>query len=65
MGDRFYMQQLKATGTCPGDGKAVKKKRRLKKDIVADIELILGNIPSLDKMTVVGLEKLLEVISTR
>ena len=53
MGDRFYMQQKKAK---PGP-------RRLKKDIVKDIETELNEkIPSLEKMTVAGLNKLLEVV---
>lgn len=55
MGDRFYQQQLKTLGTCPGDGKNKKPKRLtkdeiltdfkvkgIKKLLVKDIELLLG-----------------------
>ena len=40
-----------------------KPKRRLKADIVKDINTLLGeDVPSLDKMTIVGLTKLEELI---
>ena len=51
MGDRFYEQQKKA-----------KPARRLKKDIVLDIEAIIGSVPGLDKLTIASLDKLLENI---
>lgn len=56
MGDRFYMQQQKAKP----------RKRRLKKDIIADINSFLGrDVPSLDKVTVDGLEQLFDAIQRK
>lgn len=59
MGDRFYMQQKKSMGTrwkADGSGKG---KRRLKKDVIADITVLLaGEVPGLDAMTVANLEAL-------
>jgi hypothetical protein len=52
MGDRFYESQ-----------KLVKKPRRLKKDIIAEINKSLGkNISGLDKCTVATLDELLGAI---
>lgn len=63
MGDRFYMQQRAANGK----GKRTdpkKPKRRLKKDIISNINSILGcgSIPSMDKMTIAGLDKLEDIL---
>lgn len=53
MGDRFYMQQQE-----------YKPKRRLKKDIIADIHAALRvEVPGLDKLTIASLDALLEAIS--
>lgn len=65
MGDRFYMQQNKANGR-KADVKAApaqKPKRRLKADIVSEIDDILGvQISSLKNMTVADLETLKSAI---
>ena len=54
MGDRFYFQQAN-----------YKPKRRLKREIVAWIEELLGErLPSLEKMTVADLLKLEEKIES-
>ena len=65
MGDRFYAQQRAANGK----GKRTdpkKPKRRLKKDIISNINInsILGcgSIPSMDKMTIAGLDKLEDIL---
>lgn len=51
MGDRYYMQQKAAGLNKPG--------RELKKDIVAEIEILLGkSLASLTKMTIVDLKEL-------
>ncbi len=55
MGDRFYEQQKK-----------YKPKRRLKADIVADIETFLGyEVPGLEKCTIATLNKLFDSIQRR
>ena len=52
MGDRFYMQQ-----------KNHKPKRRLKKDVIADIHKLLGEeVPGLDRMTIPSLDALYAAI---
>ena len=61
MGDRFYGQQQGKLGYKKGT-KPVQP-RRLKKDIVTDIEVALNaEFPSMEKMTVKDLNALLEVI---
>ena len=64
MGDRFYEQQKKSMSTrwrADGSGKA---KRRLKKDVIADITSIIGTeIEGLSACTVATLEKLNEVLN--
>lgn len=63
MGDRFYMQQKKSMGTrwkTDGTGKA---KRRLKKDVIADITALLNaDLSGLDAMTVANLEALKDAL---
>jgi len=55
MGDRFYAQQ-----------KAYKPKRRLKRDIIVDIERVLTiPVSGLDRMTCESLEALLAAIAAR
>lgn len=55
MGDRFYMQQA-----------AFKSKRRLKKDIIADITNLLNKqVDGLDKTTVATLDALYDAILER
>lgn len=52
MGDRFYMQQ-----------KTAKVGRRLKKDIVVEVNDALGcEVSGLDKLTVASLDSLLEAV---
>jgi hypothetical protein len=52
MGDRFYMQQ-----------KNHKPKRRLKKDIIAELDDVLGtHIEGMDRLTIKTLDKLIEHI---
>jgi hypothetical protein len=46
MGERFYREQIKAVGSCPGDGKPVKVKKLTKADIT-------------EASTIKGIEKLL------
>lgn len=54
MGDRFYMQQ-----------KNYKPKRRLKKDVIADLEKLMGqSVPGLDRMTITSLDNLHIVIKS-
>ena len=61
MGDRFYMQQ-KAVKPCPKD--KITGKRRLKADVVIDIENKLGmKLPGLVKTDMKTLEGLLEGIN--
>lgn len=55
MGDRFYMQQQKH-----------KPKRRLKKDIVEEIETFLNSkVDGLDKLTIATLDDLFEAIQRK
>ena len=55
MGDRFYEQQTK-----------YKPKRILKKDVITEIDKILGvNILGLDKCTIATLNQLLEAINAK
>ena len=56
MGDRFYEQQKK-----------YKPKRRLKKDVVADLYALLGveNIDNIDRLTIKGLDQLTEAIERK
>lgn len=63
MGDRFYMQQQAANGKGGRNG-PLKPKRKLKKDIIAEIHLVLkSEVPGLDKLTVASLDALMEAIS--
>ena len=56
MGDRFYEQQ-----------KAYKPKRRLKKDVIADLYALLGveKIDNIDRLTIKGLDQLTEAIERK
>lgn len=56
MGDRFYLQQKEAIGTCPGDGKEVKPKRLTKKEIAESLGCL-----ALEKLTVADLAKIGEI----
>ena len=56
MGDRFYQQQLKATGKAPGDKKEHKQPRLVKADVLADLPEISG----LKKLTMEDLQKLVK-----
>ncbi len=50
MGDRFYTQQKN-------------RKRRLKKDVIADLNKLLGaEVEGLDRLTIKTLEDLIQVI---
>ena len=61
--DRFYGAQKMTKTTMQTKTGVNKPKRRLKADIVKDINTLLGeDVPSLDKMTIVGLTKLEELI---
>jgi len=69
MGDRFYSQRdgkngYSKTSVYGAKSMADKPKRRLKADIVKHICDMLGagGIPSMDKMTIVGLEALEQLI---
>ena len=54
--DRFYGGQKMTKTSMQTNTGANKPKRRLKKDIVLDIEKMLSKeIPGLDKLTIVGL----------
>ena len=55
MGDRFYMQQ-----------KNYKPGRKLKKDVIADLEQLLGcEIKGLDRTTIATIEQLTEAIEKK
>ena len=56
MGDRFYEQQ-----------KQYKPKRRLKKDVVADLYALLSveNIDNIDRLTIKGLDQLTDAIERK
>ena len=56
MGDRFYEQQ-----------KAYKPKRRLKKDVIAELTEILGGreVKGLDRCTIATLDELIEALRWR
>jgi len=56
MGDRFYMQQ-----------KDYKPKRRLKKEVIADLYKLLGieQIDSIDRLTIKGLDELTDAIERK
>ena len=55
MGDRFYNQQ-----------KAYKPKRRLKADIIKELDEVLGShVEGLDKLTIKSLDDLIEVLRYR
>jgi len=56
MGDRFYMQQ-----------KNHKPKRRLKKDVIADLYALLGvdEIKNIDRLTLEGLDQLIEAVERK
>ena len=52
MGDRFYEQQKK-----------YKPKRRLKKDVIAELTEVLGSeVQGLDRCTIATLDQLIETI---
>ena len=55
MGDRFYQQQ-----------KEYKPKRRLKKDVIAELDSILGHhVEGLDRCTIKTLDDLTDAIQIR
>lgn len=55
MGDRFYMQQ-----------KNFKPKRKLKKDVIAEITALLGvEVEGLDKCTIATLDALIVAITNK
>lgn len=55
MGNRFYEQQKKH-----------KPKRRLKKDIIAEVTFILGReVSGLDRLTIASLDELIEALQTK
>ena len=55
MGDRFYMQQ-----------KDYKPKRRLKKDVIAELHQLLGTeVKGLDRLTIAALDDLILAIKYR
>ena len=55
MGDRFYVQQ-----------KNYKPPRRLKKDVIATFESIVGSeVPGLDRMTISSIEHLTVIIAAK
>ena len=60
MGDRWYFQQgIKQKSD-------MKQKRRLKKDIIADLNKLLGTeIKNIDRVTVDGLEQLIVAIERK
>lgn len=63
MGDRFYMQQKKSMGARWKSDGSGKGKRKLKKDVIADITVLLaGEVPGLDAMTVANLEALKDAL---
>ena len=65
MGDRFYEQQNEHFNRARGQKRMPpeKPKRKLKKDIVAEIDNALkSSLKGLDKMTIADLEKLLTAI---
>ena len=58
MGDRFYAQQIAAGGGTK-KGEVKKPPRRLKADIVSEVENTIGKkLPSLSKMTITDLTEL-------
>lgn len=69
MGDRFYQQQLAATGDCPGASDAQKKRktnstpRLLKSDVVA--ALPIGVQPQLKKLLLAELQEVAVAWPTR
>ena len=63
MGNRFYMQQKKSMGARWKSDGSGKGKRRLKKDVIADITVLLADeVPGLDAMTVANLEALKDAL---
>jgi len=55
MGDRFYMQQ-----------KNYKPKRRLKKDVIKELEEVLGShVEGMDRLTIKALDDLITTIKRR
>lgn len=57
MGERFYRQQIEATGTCPGDTKGKLKEAKPKRATKADLADNLG-CSALEKLTLKDLENL-------
>lgn len=52
MGDRFYEQQ-----------KSYKPKRRLKKDVVAELDAVLGvHVEGMDRLTIKALDDLIDAV---
>jgi len=66
MGDRFYIQRDKKEAKYFGKGKYMKTekvKRVLKKDIITEFESLVGQeVPGLDRMTVVAIQHLHQVV---
>lgn len=68
MSDTFYLRQMNGGTTAGKRTKPVhsKPKRRLKKDIIAEINQSLGkDITGLDKCTIATLDELLGAINER
>jgi len=55
MGERFYLAQ-----------KNYKPKRRLKKDVIVELDSILGvHVEGMDRLTIKTLDELIEVLNDR
>lgn len=65
MGDRFYQQQNEYFNKPRGQKKMSEKpKRKLKKDVVKELEAILGEpIPNIERSTIATLESLINSIN--
>jgi hypothetical protein len=58
MGDRWYTQQKQS--------KSSKTPRRLKKDIIADLENLVGEkLPGIERTTIATIEKLILLIEKK
>ena len=66
MGDRFYEQQNEYLGKSRGQKRmADKPKRRLKKDVLAELYEVLGaEIGGLDRITINALDELIDAVKS-
>ena len=63
MGDRWYGQQLGKLGYRRAKGVSDKKKRVLKKDVIAELNKELGaEVSNLDRLTIVTLNELIDAV---